>query len=146
MDKPAEPRPRFASGPVKQMRVYISCVLVGFIFGLALGGIPWLRSGRSLESTERLLRRSSIELHLAGAAAMARHGDYAAARDAASRFFTDVRAWLEDGEGLTPAEQAHLRSVLAERDALITLLARSDPAGAERTTTMYVGYRNVFPH
>ena len=77
---------------------------------------------------------------------MARHGDYTAAREAASRFFNDARQAVDAGdETLTPAQLSSLQSALAERDALITLLARGDAAGAERSTTMYVAHRAAFP-
>jgi hypothetical protein len=84
-------------------------------------------------------------MNLASAALMARHGDYTAARDAASRFFDDARQAVDaPGDTLTAAQVTHLRSALAERDALITLLARGDAAGAERSTTMYVAHRGAF--
>jgi hypothetical protein len=72
----------------------------------------------------------------------ARHGDYAAARDAASRFFSDAAREVDSGE-LPAAPQSHLQSALADRDTIITLLVRGDPAGAERMTAMFVAYRGL---
>jgi len=74
---------------------------------------------------------------------MARHGDYAAARDAASSFFSRARRQLDAGGELTAPERSFLESVLTDQDSIITLLARGDPAGAERTTTLYVAYRGA---
>jgi hypothetical protein len=145
MDKPAPPRVEPAS-PSQPIKVYAGCLVLGLVVGLALTGIPWLQAQRERNALDQQLQRSNVELQLASAAVMARHGDYGAARDAASQFFTGVRTWVDAGGNmLTPAQRSHLESVLAERDALITLLARSDPAGAERTTVMYVDYRGAFP-
>ena len=147
MDKPAEqPTPVKSDPRSNRLKVYIGCVVLGFVIGLALFGLPWMRAQRELNGVTERLQLSTIELHLASAAVMARHGDYPAARDAASRFFTEATTTLDaGGAGLTPEQQTYLQSVLAQRDELITLLARSDPAGAERATAMYVNYRSAFP-
>jgi hypothetical protein len=46
---------------------------------------------------------------------------------------------------VTTAQLPYLQSALAERDAMIALLTRGDPAAAERLTTMYVAHRAAFP-
>lgn len=98
------------------------------------------------DALEQRLQEANLEMNLAGAALMARHGDYTAARDAASRFFNDARQAIDAGDDrLTPAQRGALEAALAQRDALITLLARGDAAGAERSTTMYVAHRAAFP-
>jgi hypothetical protein len=98
------------------------------------------------DALQQQLRVANLEMNLSSAAVLARHGDYTAARDAASRFFSEGREAIDLGdEMLTPAQVTYMQSVLANRDPVITLLARGDPAGAERLTAMYVAHRGAFP-
>lgn len=130
----------------KQFKMYGICLLVGLLIGLVPTGIRLVQTQRERDVLQQRLQVASLEMNLASAALMARHGDYTAARDAASRFFNDARRTVDaGGNALTAAQLTHLQSVLAERDALITLLARGDAAGAERSTTMYVAHRGAFP-
>lgn len=129
-----------------RLRVYAITFLAGLLLGLVPAGIGWYRVRGERNTLQQQLRWANLELDLAAAAVLARHGDYAGARDAASRFFSDAQVELDTrGDTLTPGHRAHLQSVLVERDAIITLLARGDPAGAERATTMYVAYRAAVP-
>lgn len=130
--------------PSAKYRVYAICLLGGLLIGLIPTGLQLIRAQRERDALSRQVRLVNIENSLASAAVMARHGDYAAARDAASRFYSEASAELDSTDSaLTPAARTYLQSTLAERDTMITLLARGDPAGAERLTTMYVGYRGV---
>jgi hypothetical protein len=130
----------------RQFKIYGTCLLVGLLIGLVPTGIPLVQTQRERDALQQRLQLASLEMNLASAALMARHGDYTAARDAASLFFNEARQTVDAGDsGLTPAQLSHLQSALADRDALITLLARGDAAGAERSTTMYVAHRGAFP-
>jgi len=134
-------RPRSAS-----IKPYAIGVLAGFLLGLIPVGASLLATRAERDDLRRQLQVAELETSLSSAAVMARHGDYAAARDAASRFFSNATVAIDGGNhGLTPEQLAYLRSALAERDAVITLLARSEPAGAERSTAMYVAYRAASP-
>ena len=147
MDQPATPAAKdAASSRSKQLRTIAVCLLAGLLIGLVPAGVSLMRTQRERDDLQQQLRLANLEMNLAGTAVMARHGDYTAARDAASRFFSDAQAAVDRGDDtLTAAQLTYLQSALAERDALITLLARSDPAGAERSTAMYVEYRTAFP-
>jgi predicted exporter len=136
---PAPPRSRF--------KIYGICLLAGLLLGLIPTGVRLIQAQRERDALQQQLRVANLEMNLSSAAVMARHGDYTAARDAASRFFSDARLAVDssDDETLTAAQLSNLQSVLADRDAVITLLARGDPAGAERLTTMYVAHRAAFP-
>ena len=130
----------------KQIKVFGICFLTGLLVGVVPTGIGLVQTQGERNALQERLRVANLEMNLASAALMARHGDYTAARDAASRFFNDARQAVDAGdETLTPEQLTSLRSALAERDALITLLARGDAAGAERSTTMYVAHRAAFP-
>jgi hypothetical protein len=95
-----------------------------------------LRSARVLE-LEALISRACID---------ARRGEYESARQAASQFFTvlstEVQTPLKNSAFSSDKIDA-LRTLLSHRDGLITLLARSDPASAERLTEVYLTYRNT---
>ena len=92
-------------------------------------------------STENF-ERPRLELSLARAAVLSRNGDYAAARDVTSEFFTAARMEVDSqSDVLDAAQTGALKSALSERDSIITLLARSDPASAERLSQLYLSYR-----
>ena len=75
----------------------------------------------------------------------ARRGDYEPARQATSEFFTKLRTEVDRGGDtvITEAQRSNLTSVFATRDDTITLLARSDPASADRLMDLYNKYRQV---
>lgn len=60
-----------------------------------------------------------------------------------SIFFTSLRAEIDKGKdsALSQVQREGLRSMLISRDEIITLLARSDPASADRLSDLYVSYR-----
>lgn len=86
-----------------------------------------------------------MQNNLATAVIDARRGDYEPARQAASQFFISTRAEIDMGEAsnFTQAQRQGLQPLLAGCDEVITLLARSDPASAERLSDLYVSYRQV---
>jgi hypothetical protein len=147
MDQPAA-RPAHTSAHVRtnHIRMYGICFLAGLLIALLPTGIRLVQTQRERDALQQQLDAASLEMNLSSAAVLARHGDYPAARDAASRFFNYATRAVDAGDDrLTAAQRAHLQSALAERDELITLLARGDPAGAERATALYVAHRDAFP-
>ena len=128
---------------VRRFVIYGVVLLVVFL----LGFVPmWLKARRhagSLAKAERQLTLVKRQHDLASAAIDARRGEYEPARRAASQFFTSARAEIDEGEAsaLTQAQRQGVAPLLAERDELITLLARSDPASADRLSELYVKYR-----
>lgn len=97
------------------------------------------------DEARRSLRLSQTQNRLASAALDARRGEYEQARNAASDFFTAVRAELDrtQDRALNAEQVERARVVLASRDDVITLLARNDPASADRLADAYVAYRNA---
>lgn len=133
----------------KRVGVYAAIALAIFLLGL----IPmWLiargRAGerdeakRDLALTQRELRLSRMQNTLASAVINARRGDYEQARQTASDFFTALRAQVDGGtsSALTQAQRESVTPLLARRDDVITLLARSDPASADRLSDLYISY------
>ena len=137
------------SFPRKSRTVQRFATLATVAFAAALlVFVPMWLTGRACENerdaAQRALRLGRIENSLAAAAIQARRGDYEPARDAASGFFTSLRAELDRADPALPAATAtELRGLLSDRDQIITLLARSDEAAAERLSSMYVAYRRA---
>jgi hypothetical protein len=131
--------------PLRRVIIYGGVLLVVFL----LGFIPmWLQARTSaarLADAERRLTLVGMRNDLASAAVDARRGDYEPARQTVSQFFTSFRAEIDkgDGSGLTQAQRAQVQPLFAGRDEIVTLLARSDPASADRLSDLYVAYRKA---
>jgi len=97
------------------------------------------------DTAQAALRISALQNTLANAAIDARRGEYEPARQAASEFFTNLQAEIGRGREsvFNEAQQTILRSVFDTRDDTITLLARSDPASADRLVDIYNKYRQA---
>lgn len=138
-------KPEKSSSAKQRFIIYAGVLLVVFL----LGFLPmWLRArttNSSLAETERQLVLARMQGSLASAAIDARRGDYEPARQAASQFFTSVRAEIDKGEAsiLTKAQRDAIQPLFAGRDEVITLLARSDPASADRLSDLFVAYRKI---
>jgi hypothetical protein len=134
-DKKASPGKRWLAGGI----VIVLVFLVGFL-------PMWVQAGRHAgerDAAHREMRLLQLEIAAAAAAVDSRRGEYEPARRAASWFFTALRAELDLGtrSSLSVAQQDSLKPLLDHRDALITLLARSDPASAERLAEIYLACR-----
>jgi len=123
---------------------------VAVLLGVFLVGfVPmWLKSSRlngELFRAERTGRLQQIQIAFADAALDARRGDYEPARQGLGNFFTLVNTELDRGIGsaLPTSASEGLKPLLAQRDDLITLLARGDPASAERMATAYAEFRKT---
>jgi hypothetical protein len=134
--------------PTPSMRRYaISAAVLLVVF--LLGFIPmWLKSRKcanGLAGAEHQLVLLRMQSNLASAAIDARRGDYEPARQAASQFFTSLRAEIDKGKAsaFTQTQAEGMQTLFAGRDEIITLLARSDPASADRLSDLYVTYRKA---
>jgi uncharacterized protein with PIN domain len=130
---------------MRRVIIYAGVLLVIFL----LGFVPmWLKARTatsSLVEAERQLSLVRMQNQLASAVIDARRGEYEPARQAASQFFTSLRAEIDKGDtsNFTQAQREGLQPLFAGRDELITLLARSDPASADRLSDLYVSYRKI---
>jgi len=145
MSEDVQPKP-FKLSPVNQrVIIYAGVLLVVFLLGL----IPmWLRARTAnsrLAETKHQLILLRMQNNLASAAIDARRGDYEPARQAASEFFTSLEAEIAKGDTshFTQAQREGMPPLFAGRDELITLLARSDPASADRLSDLFVAYRKI---
>ncbi|HEX7314998.1 MAG TPA: hypothetical protein VF297_13815 [Pyrinomonadaceae bacterium] len=131
------------SGALRRAGVYIGVALVVFLLGL----VPmWMKAREAavrLDAARRELRFSQTRGTLASAAIDARRGEYETARQTASDFFTTLRGELDAGEEspLNARQREAVAPLLEQRDRIITLLARGDPASADGLSDLYVAYR-----
>ena len=101
--------------------------------------------GARLVETQRELKLAQLQNTIASGVIDARRGEYEPARQSASDFFTTLRAEIgrENDSALTEAQRAGITPLLTERDEIVTLLARGDPASAERLSSLYIAYSNA---
>jgi hypothetical protein len=151
MSEDVEPGSRESTPVVKSTSVmrrfiiYAGVLLVVFLLGLVPMWLQARTSAGRLADAERRLTLVGMQGNLASAAIDARRGDYEPARQAASQFFTSLREEIDKGDtsDFTQAQRAGLQPLFAGRDEIITLLARSDPASADRLSDLYVAYRKA---
>jgi hypothetical protein len=130
---------------IRRAGIYAAVLLVVFL----LGFIPmWLKARQyasSLAETEHQLSLARMQNNLASAVIDARRGEYEPARQTASQFFTSLREEADKGDAsvLTPAQREGMKPLFNQRDEIITSLARSDPASADRLSDLYESYRKV---
>jgi hypothetical protein len=138
----SEPKPTHR---IRRFIIYVALLLIAFL----LGFVPmwWLKSqcSSSLARTERRSSLVRMQYTLASAAIDARLGDYETARQAASDFFTNLRAETDKGvdSALSQAQKDGAQPLFARRDEIITLLARGDAASAELLSDLFVSYRKL---
>jgi hypothetical protein len=142
MDKPTNQPLKLAR--LQRLGGYATVILVAFLIGF----VPmWLRArtrANERDAAQQAARLAQAENTLASAAIYARRGDYEPAREAASAFYTNLRAELDRPESaLSGSRRDMLQPLLLQRDQLITLLARADPAVAERLADAYLSYRRA---
>ena len=127
---------------LNRLAIYAAMIAGAFL----LGFVPmWMiAEGRETERDEarRELRLSRIQNRLASATIDARRGEYEPARVAAGDFYNEVRAELvrESDGALTAQQRASVEQLLADQNDVITVLARSDPAAADRLSNLYAQF------
>jgi hypothetical protein len=121
-----------AADKARYGRVFAIAIVVAFLTGL----IPMWILAHTRAVQRDATTRETTELRLATAIALsalhAKRGEYETARQHASHFYTLLRSAVDNGDGLTQSERDSIKPLIRERDEMITLLARSDPAVLDR--------------
>jgi hypothetical protein len=131
--------------PWKRLVLYatLSC---GFFL---LGFVPtWLKANSAIEqrdAAQREVRLTQLQNALGAAMVDVQRGEYEPARQVTSDFYTNLRNQIDAGSAsvFTPSQREELGPLLTERDDIITLLARSDPAAADRLFAIYSSYKRL---
>ena len=143
---PSVPRkPLRASHLMKRVISYALLALVFFLLGFVPVWVKSQETASSLGATQQQLSLARLQNSLASAAIDAQRGQYAPALQSASSFFTALRAETDSGSAaaLSLAQRAAVQPLLAQRDEIITLLARSDPAAGPRLSDLYAAYGQI---
>ena len=129
----------------KRILIYAGVLLVVFLLGLVPMGFKAYLLAVERNQARHDLRLCTIQAALASATIDARLGNYEPARQAASNFFTELRTELDkENDGVFDRTQREsLKPLLVPRDDLVTLLARSDPAAADRLGSMFTTYHKA---
>ena len=131
--------------PWKRVALYAT-LSIGFFL---LGFVPmWFQTTGAVEqrdAAQRGVRLAQLKNTLSAAVIDVQRGQYEPARQLTSDFYTHLRREIDTGNAslFTPGQREELKSLLAERDELITLLARSDPAATERLFNVYSTYNKL---
>ena len=145
MSEDVQTKPVKSSPVMPRFIIYAGVALIIFL----LGFIPmWLKARAatsSLGERDQQLMLVRMQTNFASAVIDARRGDYEPARQGASQFFANLRAEIDKGDtsNFTQAQRQAMEPLFAGRDEMITLLARSDPASADRLSDLYVSYRRI---
>lgn len=138
-------KPAKSSNLLQRIGLYAALMLVAFLVGFVPMWLKARESGNNLATTQRTLGLAQMQNNLASAVIDARRGEYELARQATSQFYTSLQADIgkTDDSGLSAAQRTAAQGLFAGRDEIITLLARSDPASADRLADVYVAYRKL---
>ena len=145
MSENVQSEPVKATHFIRRVMIFATLLLGAFLIGF----VPlWLQSRESvsrLAEVEHQLSLAGLQNALASAVIDARQGEYESARQAASDFFTALRAETdrEHDSALSPAQREGVQPLYTRRDEIITLLARGDPASADRLSDLYAAYRKI---
>jgi hypothetical protein len=134
-----------STGMMGRVGTYAAIVAIAFLAGFVPMWLKSRESNNNLVAAQRTLGLAQMQNSLASAVIDARRGDYEPARQAASGFYSSLRADIDKGENaaLTTAQRTAAQELFAGRDEIITLLARSDPASADRLSDVYAAYRKI---
>lgn len=145
MNADTQPKTITFSPLMWRVSFYTALLLGAFLFGF----VPiWLKSrqcSRNLSEAERQLNLVRTKNALVSAIIDVRRGDYELARQATSDFFTFLQPEINGGNhvALSPAQREGVQRLSIQRDEIITLLARSDPAAEDRLSDLYGLYRKL---
>jgi hypothetical protein len=134
---------RFPS--MRRAILYGDLLVAAFLLGFAPMWLKLRECSIGFPETKRQLKLARIQNSLASAVIEVRRGDYEPARQAASDFFTALRAEVSVGadSALSQIQREGVLPLFAQRDELITLLARADGASADQLSDLYVLYSGV---
>jgi len=140
MNEDLQRNPTKSSSAIRRYLIYAGVLLIVFLLGLVPMWLKGRTAANNLAEAEHQLALSKTQNDLASAVIDARRGDYEPARQALSRFFTNINT---DSSNYTDAQRTSMQPLFASRDELITLLARNDPAAADRLSDLFVSYRKI---
>jgi hypothetical protein len=143
MNETVQSKPAKTTHWTRHLILYAILPLAAFLIGFVPMWVKSRECSSQLLDIKRQLSLTRLNSALTSAAIDARRGDYETARQAASDFFTSLRMETDSETTLvfSAAQKERLQPLLTQRDEIITLLARGDPAAADQLSDLYVAYR-----
>lgn len=131
--------------PWKRIALYVVLAVGFFLLGLIPMALRARQYAEEREAAQHEVRLKQMETQLASAVINADRGEYEPARQTASDFFTSLRSQIDRGakSDLSSLQRDRLKLLLSQRDDVVTLLARSDPAAVNRLSDIYVAYQKA---
>ena len=145
MSENMQSKPVKTTHRIRRFILYVAQLLLAFLLGFVPMWLKFHECSIAFPEAKHQLSLARILNSLASAVIEARRGDYEPARQAASDFFTSLRAEANAGanSALSQAEKEGVQALFTQRDELVTLLARGDAASADRLSDMYVAYSKI---
>ena len=130
---------------MRRFVAYVVLLIAAFLAGLVPMWLKFHESSGRLAAATHELNLARAQGSLTSAVLDVQRGDFELAREAASSFFTSLRAETDSGAGsvFSPAQMVQAQQLLSRRDAIITLLARSDPTSLAQLSDLYGSYRQM---
>jgi len=130
---------------MRRVILYGDLLVAAFLLGFVPMWLKLRECSIGFPEAKRQLKLARIQNSLASAVIEVRRGDYEPARQATSHFFTSLRAEVSAGadSALAQTQREGVLPLFAQRDKLITLLARADGDSADQLADLYVLYSDV---
>ena len=145
MTQPAPRKPLKTTPFMRRVILYAALALVFFLLGFLP---PWLKAREAsagLAAAQHQLNLASIQNDLGSAAIGAQRGEYEPALQSTSSFFAALRVETgrQSASAFSVEQIAAVEPLFVQQDTLIALLARRDPAAAQKLSDLYSAYRSA---
>lgn len=130
---------------MQKVFTYIFLMCIAFLIGFIPMWLNSLKCSRNLSAAQHQLTRATLQNDLASSVIEARRGDYESARQAVSTFYNSlqVESDKEENSAFSQDQRERIKEIFSKRDETITLIARNDPASADRLSDLYVLCRDI---
>jgi hypothetical protein len=121
--------------------IAVGIALVAFL----LGFLPQWSRGNGLRdrlhASQHDLRMSRVEGQIGAALTESLRSNYERARQLMTEVYSTLQA---EAPGLQGTQRREVDAILAQRDEIVTLLARAAPESSQRVMLLYTRYHNAF--
>jgi hypothetical protein len=130
---------------MKRLITYALLALVFFLLGFVPMWVKSLDTSAAVTGAKNQLSLAQMQNSLASAVIDVQRGNYAPALESTSSFYNALRAETDRGSAsaLSAAQITAVQPLFAQRDEIVALLARSDPAAGARLSDLYAAYRKL---
>jgi hypothetical protein len=115
-----------------KIKSWLIALTVAFLLGLVPMWFVAYSRGSEVNRMRSSLTAATLRNQIAAAALYGRRGEYDKSRQSASEFFSGLRARLDTQNTISQEERGQLTKLAEQRDQIIALLARQDPASVDR--------------